>query len=63
MKIRPGRRLGAAGPDARPTTLLTSPGADRATANRPPKPGPRVYPTGWGELCLHLDAQVAPPPR
>jgi hypothetical protein len=40
---------------------LTSPGSDRATANLPPKSsGLRVG--GWGELCRHLDAQVAHPP-
>jgi hypothetical protein len=40
-------------PGARATTLLTSPGPDRATANRPPKPGglrePVAVPPRWIE--------------
>jgi len=31
------------GPGVRATTLLASPGPDRATANRPPKPAARVH--------------------
>jgi hypothetical protein len=46
MKIRPGRRPGAAKPGARVTTLLTSPGRDRAAANPPPKPGGPRAPGG-----------------
>jgi hypothetical protein len=39
-----------------------APGPDRATSNLPPKPGRPQAPGGRGELCLHLDAKVAPPP-
>ena len=35
---------------ARATTLLTSPGPDRATANRPPKPGRPRAPARSGTI-------------
>jgi hypothetical protein len=50
MKIpRPGAPA-QPGPGARSTTLLTSPGPDGATANRPPKPGGPHGPRGVGRL-------------
>jgi hypothetical protein len=62
MKIRPGRRPGAAKPGARVTTLLTSPGRDRAAANPPPKPGGPRAPSGGGACYASISTHKSPHP-
>jgi hypothetical protein len=55
-----GIREAARAPAQPPSSPAPAPTAQPQTDRR--SPAARRRPAGWGELCLHLDAQVAPPP-
>ena len=58
---RAPRRSRARAPGQPPSSPSPRPPTARPQTGRR-SPAGRVRPGGWGELCRHLDAQVAPPP-